>query len=122
MSKKSSNKTPNNTTAPQPPKRPMTAYFRFLSENRENIRKKNPNEPEKTILCLVADAWKACSEAAKKKYEEMYRKDKSKYDEEIKEYTAKYGPIKPKKKQNDEDKLKKGKKASKTEKGKGTKK
>lgn len=122
MSKKSNNKTPNNSAAPPPPKKPLTAYFRYLSDNRENFRKKNPNEPEKRILTLVADAWKACSEAVKKKYEEMYQKDKNKYDEEIKEYTVKYGPIKPKKKQVEEEGEKKGKKASKKEKPKAAKK
>lgn len=108
MSKK---QIPKPSETPNPPKKPLTAYFRYLADNRESFKKKHPEEPEKRIMSLLGEAWKTVPENAKKKYEEAYQKDKKKYDEEIKDYTQKYGPLKAKSKKNkDEDTEKKSKK------------
>lgn len=97
MSKKSKSNANLNPNAPPPPKRPLTAFFRFVADNREPFRKKYPEEVEKRIISLLGEAWKNTTDKDKKKYEEAYQDDKIRYDEEFQEYTRKYGSAKQKK-------------------------
>lgn len=81
---------------PNAPKRPLTAYFLFGQDNREEIKnelmKTATPEEQKKIVTLVAkklgERWKALTAEEKKPYEDKakaakaaYEKDKAAYDE-----------------------------------------
>merc|ERR1711988_2033213 len=62
---------------PNAPKRPMSAYFFFMAEQREKVKAENPSAG-------VAQIGKISGE--KTKYEEMNRKDKIRYEKEMAKY------------------------------------
>lgn len=117
MSKKSNTKAAANPTTaevPTPPKRPLSAYFRWLGENREFYKKKNPNLKNTELVSLLGSEWSKIGENMKKKFNDAYDKEKKKYDEEMKAFTDKNGPIIKKSKvlEKEEKKGKKSKKES----------
>ena len=113
--KKSNNKIQSSQTGPQPPKRPLSSYMRWTADNREAYKKKNPEMSPKELMSLLGKEWNEQSNTVKKKYEDLFAKDKKRYEEELKVYTDKYGPIKNKKKELDNGE-KKGKKTKKSKK------
>ena len=84
---------------PEPPKKPMSSFFRYLNDNREMFKKKNPEVAGKGLLKLISKEWNSLSEAQTKKFIDIYEKDKAKYEIEKKAYEDKYGPIVPQKKE-----------------------
>jgi hypothetical protein len=96
--------------------------MRWTADNREAYKKKNPEMSPKELMSLLGKEWNEQSNTVKKKYEDLFAKDKKRYEEELKVYTDKYGPIKNKKKELDNGE-KKGKKTKKSkEKGSAKKK
>ena len=110
MSKKNKNTSQN---GPAPPKRPLSCYLRWTCDNREAVKKKNPGIIQKDLISLLAEEWKKLNPKEKKKYEEIYVNEKAKFEEEMKKYVDKYGPVKGKKKKTLENSQKKGKKTKK---------
>jgi len=77
---------------PNAPKRALTAYNFFFTENRESIKSKMPAETNnKEVMSEVGGQWKALPESTKKKYNKMADKDKVRYADEM----AKYNVNKP---------------------------
>ncbi|GAA5871154.1 hypothetical protein JCM16303_001708 [Sporobolomyces ruberrimus] len=79
------------------PKRPKTAYFFFLTEQREKGPDSEVLQGETRILeqsKLVAAAWRALSDSEKQHYNELYNQDKARYEEEKKEWDAKLSTTK----------------------------
>jgi hypothetical protein len=70
------------------PKGRMTAYAYFVQTQRDEQKKKNPDEAvaftEFSKTC--AEQWKKMSEKDKSKYQKMAEKDKARYDGEMKSY------------------------------------
>ncbi|CRL01794.1 CLUMA_CG015010, isoform A [Clunio marinus] len=74
---------------PQRPKKPLTPYFRFLTEIRPKVTKENPNLSITDTVKLCAKKWAECDENIKRPYEEAYMKEKEKFINEIAKYESK---------------------------------
>ncbi len=74
---------------PNAPKRPQTAYFFFLNENRAKIMEENPGIKFTEVAKEGSKRWKELDAEAKAVYEEKNKADKVRYEEEMKSYTAK---------------------------------
>lgn len=55
---------------PNAPKRPLSAYFTWLGENRERIKQENPTLPHKEITSKLGELWNALDEDTKKSYKD----------------------------------------------------
>lgn len=74
---------------PNAPKRALTAYNFFFTENRENIKSKMPAETTNgELMTEVGRQWKALADSKKKKYNKMAEKDKVRYTKEVAKYNA----------------------------------
>jgi len=72
------------TRDPEKPKKPLSAFFLFLSGYRTKNASLKPTEASK----LAAAMWKDMSSQQKQPYEKQYTEEKSKYDEAMKIYKA----------------------------------
>ena len=75
------------------PKKPMTAYFRYLQEVREELKEKYADDEDrkgvnKKIAKDCADMWKNLSEEEKQTYEAEYRQEKEEYEQTLKNWEA----------------------------------
>ena len=86
--KNSSPKTANKKAAKDPnaPKKPQTAFFLWLSENRESIKEANPEATLGQISKIGGEKWRELSDDDKQPYEEKYKSAKEDYDEAMKSY------------------------------------
>ena len=98
------------TDKPQPPKRPLSAFFLFRQERYKDVTAANPSKGVADITKIISEEWNKLSEDKKKRYQDSYNATKVKYDKEIKEYVSKYGKVEKKKKIKREKKDKAGKK------------
>lgn len=73
---------------PNAPKRPPTSYFIFLTENRENIKAKNPEAKVTEIARIAGQQWKALTPAQKKPYEDKNVDAKAQYEKDVAAYKA----------------------------------
>ena len=71
---------------PNAPKKAISAYLYFNAENRDKVKKKNPDIKPKDIMKELGKMWKALSEKEKVKYNKMADEDKARYDNEMKTY------------------------------------
>jgi high mobility group protein B1 len=69
------------------PKKPLTAYFLFLADVREKITSQGFKGKE--VGTEAGRLWKAASDSEKGKYEELNKKDKVRYEKELKEFNEK---------------------------------
>uniref|UniRef100_A0A8C4TXI6 Transcription factor A, mitochondrial n=1 Tax=Falco tinnunculus TaxID=100819 RepID=A0A8C4TXI6_FALTI len=74
------------------PKRPISAYFRFLKEHHAAFRQKNPEASSMEVIKKIADAWKALPVSQKQAYEEARKTDWQKYQEQMASYKAQLTP------------------------------
>ncbi|XP_052655608.1 transcription factor A, mitochondrial isoform X2 [Harpia harpyja] len=74
------------------PKRPLTAYFRFLKENHSAFRQKNPEVTNMELIKKIADAWKELPASQKQVYEESRKTDWQRYKEQLAAYKAQLTP------------------------------
>merc|ERR1719410_162630 len=72
------------TRDPEKPKKPLSAFFLFLSGYRTKNASLKPTEASK----LAAAIWKDMSSQQKHPYENQYTDEKNKYDEAMKIYKA----------------------------------
>jgi len=75
------------------PKKPLTAYFRYLNEVRTQLQEKYAaDEDRKAVNGKVArdsaDMWKALTDKQREKYETAYHKDKEQYDAALAKWEA----------------------------------
>ena len=76
------------------PKRPMTAYFRFLGDVRAKLTEKHKNMSDRkaanAVITKEAGAmWKELSDKDKTKYEDAYKKEKEAFDVKQKAWESK---------------------------------
>ncbi|NXM26730.1 TFAM factor, partial [Oxyruncus cristatus] len=76
----------------QPPKRPLTAYFRFMKENRSAFKEKNPEASSTELIKMLAGAWKELPASQKQVYEEARKTDWQRYGEQLAKYKAQITP------------------------------
>jgi hypothetical protein len=68
------------------PKRPLSAYFLFVGENRASYVKKNPDMSVTEVMKGMAAAWSNLSDAAKKPYEKSADKSREAYTKKREKY------------------------------------
>lgn len=73
---------------PNAPKRPLSSYMLFCQEERENVKKENPDLKAKEILSELGKRWKGLDDDEKKKYQDRFEEDKKRYDQEKAAYDA----------------------------------
>jgi len=56
---------------PNAPKRPLSAYFKWLGENRTRVKAENPNVPHKEVTSKLGSMWNALKEEEKKVYKDQ---------------------------------------------------
>ncbi|XP_059677229.1 transcription factor A, mitochondrial [Gavia stellata] len=74
------------------PKRPLTAYFRFLKENHSAFRQSNPEMSNIELVKKIAGAWKELPASQKQVYEEARKTDWQRYEEQLAAYKAQLSP------------------------------
>ncbi|NXC51319.1 TFAM factor, partial [Penelope pileata] len=74
------------------PKRPLTAYFRFLREQQAAFRQRNPELNSLELVKKMAGAWRELPAAQKQVYEEARKTDWQKYSEQLAAYKAQLTP------------------------------
>ncbi|NXI69996.1 TFAM factor, partial [Anseranas semipalmata] len=74
------------------PKRPLTAYFRFLKDNQAAFREKNPEMSNMELVKKLAGAWKELPASQKQVYEEARKTDWRRYEEQLAAYKAQLTP------------------------------
>jgi len=99
---------------PTPPKRPLSAYFIFMAENREKVRSKHPDKPQAALTKIMAETYRKLNDKERAQYDDKAKKMKAEYEKEFAAYVAKYGqPAKKAKKTSSSGEKKKVKKGSK---------
>jgi len=79
-------------TIPPKPKRPLSAYFRYLGEVRPEIVKKNPNIKTTEVTKLVAERWSKMDTVAKEKYSLTFKDEMKTYHTVIEKYLKSLSP------------------------------
>ncbi|NXE12899.1 TFAM factor, partial [Lophotis ruficrista] len=74
------------------PKRPLSAYFRFLKEHHSAFRQKNPEVSNVELVKKIAGAWKELPASQKQVYEEARKTDWQRYGEQLAAYKAQLTP------------------------------
>jgi len=64
------------------PKRAISAYLYYASERRPNLKKEDPSLGFGELTRQIADEWKTMKEKDKRKYNDLARADKKRYEEE----------------------------------------
>ena len=76
------------------PKGAKTAYIFFCDEKRGQVKAANPEAKFGEISKLIAEAWKALDEEARKPYVEKAKVAKQRYEDEMRIYrTAKQNTV-----------------------------
>ncbi|CAD8102803.1 unnamed protein product [Paramecium primaurelia] len=90
-----------------PPKKPLTAYFLFLGDERQQIMKNNPGSRISEITQIAARMWSELDQKKKEEYQKRTEELQKEYEVKKKEYEVKFGEIKKKSKkkkhQNNDD-------------------
>ncbi|EDQ85246.1 uncharacterized protein MONBRDRAFT_34324 [Monosiga brevicollis MX1] len=71
---------------PNKPKNAQSAYMFFSQKVRPQFSKDNPDKKMTDVSKLIGAAWREMSDAAKKPYEEMARRDKQRYQHQMATY------------------------------------
>ncbi|XP_065602770.1 transcription factor A, mitochondrial [Cyrtonyx montezumae] len=74
------------------PKRPLSAYFRFVKEKQPVFRQQNPELNSLELVRKLAGAWRELPAAEKQAYEEARKMDWQKYEEQLAAYKAQLTP------------------------------
>ena len=64
---------------PPRPKKPLTPFFRYLSENRTKLQSSNPQLKPTDVVKLCAKQYESIDPAVKTKYQDQYLKDQEEY-------------------------------------------
>ena len=68
------------------PKRPLSAYFFYIQERRETLKKEKPSLDNKELIRTMGEEWNKLSDEEKKPYSKMAENDKKRYQDELKAY------------------------------------
>ncbi|CAI2363741.1 unnamed protein product [Moneuplotes crassus] len=67
------------------PKKPMSPFFQFSKNRREQLKQQNPGLSMRDVNMLLAQEWKALTPEAKAPFKDLAAKDKERYEREKKE-------------------------------------
>eukprot|EP01134_Creolimax_fragrantissima_P001100 CFRG1100T1 len=73
---------------PNAPKKPLSTYMMFATENRAAVIAENPDIANTDIVKKMGEQWREMSDADKKPYVDRYAEAKTKYEATLKEYKA----------------------------------
>lgn len=93
------------------PKRPVTAYINYLSDNRQRIKEEHPGIIFTDIPRVGAQEWAVAKPAVKAKYEALADKDKLRYAKAMETYVPDPSEKKKKREKKDPNAPKKAKTA-----------
>ena len=71
---------------PNAPKKPLTAYFAWMSENRERIKSENEGASIGEVAKIAGEEWRELDASSKSKYEKAYKAGMEKYKVEMANY------------------------------------
>ncbi|XP_062858721.1 transcription factor A, mitochondrial [Trichomycterus rosablanca] len=80
------------TTAGGPPKRPLTAYMRFVKEQQPIVGKENPDVKVVEIVRKIAQHWRTLTPEQKRPFEEASLAAREQYKADQKTYQAQLTP------------------------------
>merc|ERR1711994_1002037 len=84
------------------PKKPQTAYFLWLNENRAALAKEAPGGVSE-VAKLGGERWKALKPSDKAKFEKLAAEKKAVYDQAMKEYKEKNAGAEEEDEEEEED-------------------
>lgn len=90
--------------APDPPKKPMAAFFLYKSARYSEFVKLHPDKKVSDLTKIISEQWNKESQEVKDKYQKEYNVLKEKYKEDLKAYEVEYGKPEKKKKKAKKDK------------------
>lgn len=85
------------------PRKWKSSYIFFCSDKRESVKKSNPDLSATEMTKKLGEMWRSLSDEKKKKYEEMSKKDKVRYESEMESYVPPEGVTVEKKKKKERD-------------------
>ena len=68
------------------PKRPLSAYIIYCQEQRESLKKKNPDMKATELTSQLGSMWRTLSDDKKKQYHTKHEKERERYQREMKDY------------------------------------
>ena len=71
---------------PNAPKKPLTAYFAWMNQNRSRIKEENPGSSLGEIAKIAGKEWKEVDEEEKSELEATYKEEMEEYREKMKDY------------------------------------
>ncbi|KAG7177082.1 transcription factor A, mitochondrial-like [Homarus americanus] len=77
---------------PEPPKRPVTPYIRFLVHHQEGLRRKSPQLSMREIGKTVLHKWENLTFEEKSEWSQAYERDKAVYDVRYMDYMKSLSP------------------------------
>jgi hypothetical protein len=72
------------------PKKALSSYMIFSIENREKIKKDNPNLKNHELMGKIAEVWKSLDESEKRPYEDRAAKDRERVQKEKEKVSAQF--------------------------------
>lgn len=67
----------------------LTSFFAFINQNRERIKKENPDKSVCEIGKLAGQEWKALTDDQKKEYDKYIEEDRKRYVKEMEQLKTK---------------------------------
>ena len=71
---------------PDMPKKPLSAFLFFCSDNRENVRKKSPDLSMGNVMKELGKRWGKLTDKQKVKYDKEAKEAKAIYDDKMEQY------------------------------------
>jgi hypothetical protein len=78
---------------PNAPKKALTGYFWFLSQNRADYVAKNPTQSATEVISNLAAMWRSMSDTEKAPYLQLAESDKVRYASEMDDYLQSFGDM-----------------------------
>lgn len=78
---------------PEKPKRPLTPYFRFMTDQRPNLLKKFPNIKVVELTKKVAEEWTSASLTLKEEYTRLYKAEMETFNKVFSDYNMQLSPL-----------------------------
>ncbi|CAH0563315.1 unnamed protein product [Brassicogethes aeneus] len=77
---------------PEKPKRPLTAYLRYLAEHRPVVTRENPDLKAKDIVRKCAEDWNKLHDSIKEKFAAEWKVESESYDTKLLKYNESLTP------------------------------
>ena len=74
------------------PKRPLTAFFRYVQAKRESMAEKHPDLKGTELVQRLSSKWKKLPEKTRQKYQRRYERERAEFDENLRSYLIEHHP------------------------------